>query len=279
MPIIALQNAVSFRLIADEIRRAIGEVPYLIAVGSPFFDARLLMARFFYAVVEGPAPWNFIMPYTTVVVPSRFAYDNMINRGWRIAGIVPHAVPTDLYNRPPRPPLTGQANLLYIAPYISRKYGSVSGLSSVKYPFSLTVITTKDNPYLDYFSKFGTVYTEWGKLNRDKLLELYSSSHFYLNLSTSEGFGLTVLEALASGRPVIHADFMPLSEITTPECSVRFPYGYTKTYPIPGGLSITEHRYSEISLAQAINRALQIYYEHPKVYRYMCDVAYERSRS
>jgi len=43
----------------------------------------------------------------------------------------------------------------------------------------------------------------------------------YVQASLSEGFALPVLEALSAGKPVVHADYAPLNEVTTPKTSFR----------------------------------------------------------
>ncbi len=49
-------------------------------------------------------------------------------------------------------------------------------------------------------------------LEREKLPHIYNSSHVFIILSNIETFGIVVLEAMASGLPVIAADNLALSE-------------------------------------------------------------------
>lgn len=65
------------------------------------------------------------------------------------------------------------------------------------------------------------VIPEFGKLSKDIIYGLYHMFDLYAQPSLSEGFGLPVLEALSAGKPVVHADYEPLSEITTPDTSFR----------------------------------------------------------
>lgn len=56
--------------------------------------------------------------------------------------------------------------------------------------------------------------------SRDQMAGLYSTAAVLLNPSISETFGLTALEAMAAGTPVIVNADSAISEIVTPECGV-----------------------------------------------------------
>lgn len=52
-----------------------------------------------------------------------------------------------------------------------------------------------------------------GWVSREKLMELYAEAHAFVYPSTFEGFGMPVLEALATGIPTACADIAPLREV------------------------------------------------------------------
>lgn len=56
--------------------------------------------------------------------------------------------------------------------------------------------------------------------SRDHLVGLYSKASVLLNPSISETFGLTALEAMAAGTPVVVNADSAINEIVTPECGI-----------------------------------------------------------
>ena len=63
-----------------------------------------------------------------------------------------------------------------------------------------------------------------GYLPADELAKLYSSTDCYVSLHRSEGFGLTVAEAMAQGLPVIATDYSATTELLTAETGWPVPY-------------------------------------------------------
>jgi glycosyltransferase involved in cell wall biosynthesis len=61
-----------------------------------------------------------------------------------------------------------------------------------------------------------------GKLDLMSLKELYYACDLYVCPSLAEGFGLTIVEAMACGKPVLCLDAKPMSEhVTNPEFRVK----------------------------------------------------------
>ena len=84
------------------------------------------------------------------------------------------------------------------------------------------------------------------------LVDKLSKTRFLWWLSKSEGFGLPVLEALSAGKPVVHADYKPLSEITSRDTSFR-----VKVYDVVykrelGSIEYELHYYDPNEFAEAI---------------------------
>lgn len=63
------------------------------------------------------------------------------------------------------------------------------------------------------FSPNLTGFTGWGQEN---LATLYSAADLFVTTSWGEGFGLTILEAMASGTPVVASDHSAITEVVGP---------------------------------------------------------------
>lgn len=60
--------------------------------------------------------------------------------------------------------------------------------------------------------KAGNVFIDTRDLNRGKLADLYHSAHCFIHTSFAEGFGLTLIEAMATGLPCIYVPYSGVLE-------------------------------------------------------------------
>jgi len=93
---------------------------------------------------------------------------------------------------------------------------------------------------------------DFGKLKQEAVFAVYHASDLYAQASLAEGFGLPILEALAAGKPVVHADYDPLSEVTTPETSFRVPVEEVRLSKETSGILFEHHVYDPKAFADAI---------------------------
>lgn len=85
------------------------------------------------------------------------------------------------------------------------------------------VILTDRKGKQHYEGTDALVLDSFGQLDDSMYYAIVNAIDVYAHGSLSEGFGLPVLEAMAAGKPVVHPDYAPLSEITTGTTSVRVP--------------------------------------------------------
>ena len=182
----------------------------VIIVGNPDAHARLLYDSIkdnnkiknivMYLVCEGILDINQVSWLRNIkgylIKPSNYVKEKFEHAGIDVTDVIPHGV--SIFGS-----VKDKENIFgYVSGYQKRKYPDY--LNPQFYSFirniDFRIITTSNNPYARYFYK--TIYGDY-KLGYDDIIRFYNSINFYVNLSDSEGFGLTVLEAMAMGNVVI----------------------------------------------------------------------------
>ena len=110
------------------------------------------------------------------------------------------------------------------------------------------------------------VTASFGSLPTNQILAFYQTIDFLIAPTMCEGFGMPVLEAMASKTPVIHGWFKPLSEFSDPEGNIVFPYTDTREVKSKGGLLFELHEYDPQDLAMCIEEAITIYKDNKEEY-------------
>ena len=182
----------------------------VILVGNPDAHARLLYDAvkdnekikniILYLVCEGIFEVNQVNWLWNVkghiITPSNYVAEKFEDVGVNVTDVIPHGV-SHFGNPKEKENIFG-----YVSGYMKRKYPDY--LNPQFYSFirniDFRVITTSNNPYAKYFGK--VIYGDY-KLGYDDIIRFYNSINFYVNLSDAEGFGLTVLEAMAMGSVAI----------------------------------------------------------------------------
>lgn len=150
--------------------------------------------------------------------------------------------------------------VLYIAGAYMRK-GHEYLAQAIKYvnkkdPSIKFVIFTQPKAKPVYFGLKNTlVITDFGSLDESDIYALYHSCDLYVQASLSEGFGLPVLEALSAGKPVVHPDYKPLTEITDERTSFRVPVKTITKGRDVGGILFLLHHYDPEEMGEVIINA------------------------
>ncbi|RLI87200.1 MAG: hypothetical protein DRP01_02520 [Archaeoglobales archaeon] len=243
----------------------------IILVGNPdpyfFFIAsrHLHNKQIWYLTTEGPVElrsgirwYKTIQPY--VVANSYYSKECLEKSGLPVDEVVWHGCRFEALEEVPDKSL----EFLYCAGYLKRKYPRACGPVIERLGHRLLLITTMNNPYMrdfDLISIYDAPHVKRRYPDRvctdEMLIELYKSARFYLNLSDTEGFGLTVLEAMAFGAIPIVLNIPPFTEWIPKECAYWFnPTGQVELEPF--GAHRIEHKiYTTKALWKAIGRALR----------------------
>jgi len=109
----------------------------------------------------------------------------------------------------------------------------------------------------------------FGKRRKIEVLALISAFDYYVHPSLAEGFGLTILEALALGVPAIHVSYEPLTEFSSREFSFQVPYNRVEYNSFGEGIEYELHLYDTNAFAETILAALDTFKKKPEVYNDM----------
>lgn len=210
----------------------------------------------FYITLEGNIRRNFLpmiqwLNDGTIITPSHYAREKLEEAGFYVTDVIPHGV--EVYGEAKT---RNNKTFGYIAGYLKRKYPKY-GVEAVK-EFNVKVITTSNNPYLKYFDVVTTREYDENSVPDQMIYDFYRKIAFYVNLSDAEGFGLTPLEALAFGTPVIAPRYPPLTEFL-PSFTLWVDVTGEVWYENWGNwLDIEHHEYSSDSMRNRIIEAINM---------------------
>ncbi|MHC1594329.1 MAG: glycosyltransferase [Methanotrichaceae archaeon] len=238
------------------------------------YVARALKVRgkrvFFYTTVEGRIRRvhgdEWIYRDLSFVANSNYTKEKLVEAGARVDRVVYHGVRVDAVRayRWKARALRQQLGLSeddfvvgYVAGGYMRKghdvFAEVCRIVQQRDP-SIKIVVLTDKRGADHYGNTENVILvpEFGKLSNDMVYGLYHVFDLYAQASLSEGFGMPILESLAAGKPVVHADYAPLSEITTPRTSFRVRVVDVVYRREMGAIEYELHQYDPKEFAEAI---------------------------
>lgn len=244
----------------------------------------------FYATNEGRLKPSYLPQAQyfhngTIITPSEFCKKNFEADGFEVAGVIPHGV--EHFGEPK----TQNGKIFgYMGGGLARKYPEYGvravekAVAQLNIEFRVIVdrffrrIIDRNVDRAGFHEKLGYRYPltldkvrlrrfakivsdaeyELNVVTDEFILDFYRGLNWYLNLSDSEGFGITPLEAMAMGTPVIAPRYPPLTEFlpewtlwveTTGEIWIEEWWGW---------LLIQHHHYHEHEMLKTIKRAVEM---------------------
>jgi len=219
-----------------------------------------------------------------VLAVSNFVKDCLAKDGIETRAVIQHGLDFEVFNKAKNfkieqspPELKPLIRQLLEKPYFLTVAGSVYRKRLDLYAKALQSLA-KSKP-LDYnfllITQLNRAYALWPALRRALLKVenlfiidadfnlprafldwLYHGCYAYINPSQAEGFGLTVLEAMAAGKPVITCLYPPIDELVSPEIAFTFYPGKSKSYFSSFGQIWQLGFYQAKDLATAIEQAM-----------------------
>jgi len=266
--------------------------------GGPFFfTCRNYLSNgkpcIFYTTLEGPVKRTFgdewIFKYLDFVANSQYTKEKIESAGGSVVDVIYHGVDVDSIAEAKRLGVlkrgelgidVSDAVLLYVAAGYPRKghyiFSRAVDLFHEINPEAKVVILTDQAGAKHYTPRKNLiVLDQFGQLPYEEVIAYFHMADVYVQASLGEGFGLPVLEALASGKLVVHPDYRPLSEITDEETSVRVPVKRTEIVDGGDGMFYEYHYYDPQEMANAMSVAIDLLSEKKEE---IARKAYERAK-
>ena len=238
-----------------------------------------------YTTVEGKIIYSDIDKWMirdlSAIANSEYTAEKLKEYGMKVDQIIYHGVDVDRIqkfadNREFARENLGLSESDFVVGYIAGcyarkghdKFAEVIPLVTKIDPSIKFVVVTQQKCAQYYSSLDNTkVITRFGLMSEDEVYSLYSAFDLYAQASLAEGFGLPVLEALASGLPVVHVDYKPLSEITTADTSFRVQARGINYIKELGAIKYELHIYHPKEFAEEILKAKEAILSDREGYR------------
>jgi len=123
---------------------------------------------------------------------------------------------------------------------------------------------------------------DMGTKSYEEVLAFIGSVDFLIFPTMCEGFGLPVLEGMAMGKIVLHANIPPLNEFSDINNNITWEYDYVEDYEpksiSSGGLIFELHRFQPEKIVEAMMEAIDMYRNRRDEYEIRCQSNIEKAK-
>jgi DNA adenine methylase len=235
----------------------------------------------YYATIEGRVNMRYVrnwMREVDFVANSYYTRDKLLEAGFRVLDVVHHGVDLKEVEKARKMKHVGAEYMAdhgldpskhFVILTISNPHprkglawlDKVIGVVEQKDP-SIKFLVVTEEKGKSYFEKHDNliIATDFGKLPRTTVLALIASAHALVVPSLSEGFGLPVLEAMALGTPVIHAELPPLMEFSVGFTVPAKEILYFDRHDVgPSGIIFEQYLYDVEEFAETLLQVVDYY--------------------
>jgi len=227
----------------------------------------------FYTTIEGkvhkPSVPGWVIRDFDYIACSKYVAERLTEAGIGVKDVIYHGVDIELFTATKNLRTLGRKRLGvsdedfvigYIAGCYTRKghplFAETLKILAEKDPnIKAFILTSKDCAVFYEDLSNAVPLIDFGRLSNREIAMFYHALDLYVQASLIEGFGLPVLEALAAGKLVVHPDYNPLNEITTPETAIRIPVVKTEFKRELGAIIYELNYYDPNEMAEAILQA------------------------
>jgi len=208
-----------------------------------------------YLTCEGVLDFNQVswLRYTRnyIITPSNYVKQKLDCVGIDVTDVIPHGV-SYFGNAKSKSLVFG-----YIGGYQKRKYPDYLYPKFYNYikDKDFRIITNHQNPYARLFPK--VIHGNYN-LPYESIINFYKEINFYVNISDSEGFGITPLEAMAMGNIVILPKLPVFTELYPSNLVIYYELTGKRFYESFSWQYIEHFEYNVDSLISAMNRAVSL---------------------
>ena len=231
----------------------------------------------YYAMIEGRPRKHHIAPWmrrdVEFVAVSKYVREKLVEAGFRVLGVVPHGIVREVVAEAQKMVSTarkhlerlhGEKVIFGVVSHTHPRKGidylvsAIQKLSEKRDDFVVHLVTNREA--LKRYSGVKNLYVDavFGTRSREEILAFLGAVDFLVVPALAEGFCLPLLEANAMGTLVIHALYPPLTEISDADANIVFEYDDVRITYVGDGVEYECHVYSPETLAEAMERAIDL---------------------